>query len=157
MLNVYYFNLSVFYHVLGHRWPNKRVQSYILGRPVYTDTQLHSHTQIAKFMGPTWGPPGSCRPQMGPMLAPWTLLLGYACRQYEVLMQITKQTRIISPWAREPDNNKEIKSLPSCHCWYLAAFYVLSLLFSSVAPLALKHIEVLQKARYLNGTNISRT
>ena len=27
-------------------------------------------------MGPTWGPPGSCRPQMGPMLAPWTLLLG---------------------------------------------------------------------------------
>ena len=30
-------------------------------------------TQIAKFMGPTWGPPGSCRPQMGPMLAPWTL------------------------------------------------------------------------------------
>ena len=32
--------------------------------------------QIAKFMGPTWGPPGSCRPQMGPMLAPWTLLPG---------------------------------------------------------------------------------
>ena len=23
-------------------------------------------TQIAKFMGPTWGPPGYCRPQMGP-------------------------------------------------------------------------------------------
>ena len=32
--------------------------------------------QITKFMGPTWGPPGSCRPQMGPMLAPWTLLSG---------------------------------------------------------------------------------
>ena len=27
-------------------------------------------------MGPTWGPPGSCRPQMGPMLAQWTLLSG---------------------------------------------------------------------------------
>ena len=25
-------------------------------------------------MGPTWGPPGSCRPQMGPMLGQWTLL-----------------------------------------------------------------------------------
>ena len=25
-------------------------------------------TQIAKLMGPTWGPPGSCRHQMGPML-----------------------------------------------------------------------------------------
>ena len=33
--------------------------------------------QIAKFMGPTWGPPGSCRPQMGPMLAPLTLLSWY--------------------------------------------------------------------------------
>ena len=37
---------------------------------------LDLSTQIAKFMGPTWGPPGSCRPQMGPMLAPWTLLSG---------------------------------------------------------------------------------
>ena len=36
-------------------------------------------TQIARFMGPTWGPPGSCRPQMGPMLAPWTLLSGKYC------------------------------------------------------------------------------
>ena len=34
-------------------------------------------SQIAKFMGPTWGPPGSCRPQMGPMLAPKTLLSGF--------------------------------------------------------------------------------
>ena len=32
--------------------------------------------QIAKFMGPTWDPPGSCRPQVGPMLAPWSLLSG---------------------------------------------------------------------------------
>ena len=32
--------------------------------------------QIARFMGSTWGQPGSCRPQMGPMLAPWTLLSG---------------------------------------------------------------------------------
>ena len=31
-------------------------------------------TQIAKFMGPTWGPPGSWWAQMGPMLAQWTLL-----------------------------------------------------------------------------------
>ena len=30
--------------------------------------------QIARFMGPTWGQPGSCRPQMAPMLAPWTML-----------------------------------------------------------------------------------
>ena len=32
--------------------------------------------QIAKFMGPTWGPSGADRTQVGPMLAPWTLLSG---------------------------------------------------------------------------------
>ena len=31
-------------------------------------------TQIARFTWPTWDPPGSCRPQVGPTLAPWTLL-----------------------------------------------------------------------------------
>ena len=30
----------------------------------------------ARFMGPTWGPSGADRAQMGPMLAPWTLLSG---------------------------------------------------------------------------------
>ena len=34
------------------------------------------HAQIARFMRPTWGAPGSCRPLMGPRLAPWTLLSG---------------------------------------------------------------------------------
>ena len=40
-------------------------------------------TQIASLMGPTWGPPGSCRPQVGPMLAPGTLLSGYISRRNE--------------------------------------------------------------------------
>ena len=48
---------------------------------------LLSTTQIARFMGPTWGPYGSCRSQMGPMLAPWTFLSGYlphshSCRSF---------------------------------------------------------------------------
>ena len=30
-------------------------------------------------MEPAWGPPGSCRPQMGPMSAPWTLLSHEPC------------------------------------------------------------------------------
>ena len=33
-------------------------------------------TQIVRFMWPTWDPPGADRTQMGPMLAPWTLLSG---------------------------------------------------------------------------------
>ena len=32
------------------------------------------HSQIARFMGPTWGPPGDGRTQVGPMFAPWALL-----------------------------------------------------------------------------------
>ena len=36
-------------------------------------------SQIDRLMGPTWGPPGSCRPQVSPTLAPWTLLSGMLC------------------------------------------------------------------------------
>ena len=32
---------------------------------------------IKRFMGPTWGSSGADRTQVGPMLAPWTLLSGY--------------------------------------------------------------------------------
>ena len=31
---------------------------------------------IIRFVGPTWGPSGADRTQVGPMLAPWTLLSG---------------------------------------------------------------------------------
>ena len=31
---------------------------------------------IARFMGPTWGPSGADRTQVGPMMASWTLLSG---------------------------------------------------------------------------------
>ena len=34
-------------------------------------------TLIARFMGPTCGPSGADRTQVGHMLAPWTLLSGY--------------------------------------------------------------------------------
>ena len=43
--------------------------------------------QVAKFMGPTWGPPGSCRPQMGPMLARWTLLSGRPWYSWQTINQ----------------------------------------------------------------------
>ena len=51
-----------------------------------TQAQKHNHydgewatsklTQIARFMGPTWGPSGANRTQVGPRLAPWFLLSG---------------------------------------------------------------------------------
>ena len=37
---------------------------------------LTKETLIARFLGPTWGPSGADRTQVGPMLAPWTLLSG---------------------------------------------------------------------------------
>ena len=51
---------------------------------VYSDcatwqTNKMRTTQLAKFTGPIWGPPGSCQPQIGPKLAPWTLLSGETC------------------------------------------------------------------------------
>ena len=36
----------------------------------------HLSPLIAKLMGPTWGPSGADRTQVGPMLALWTLLSG---------------------------------------------------------------------------------
>ena len=39
--------------------------------------QKNGHTLIARFMGPTWGPDVADRTQVGPTLAPWTLLFGY--------------------------------------------------------------------------------
>ena len=43
-------------------------------------------TLIARFMGPTWGPPGDDRTQVGPMLATWTLLSGYVHGTYHGLL-----------------------------------------------------------------------
>ena len=37
---------------------------------------LYIDSLTARFMGPTWGPSGTDRTQVGPMLAPWTLLSG---------------------------------------------------------------------------------
>ena len=39
-------------------------------------------TLIAWIMGPTWGPSGADRTQVGPILAPWTLLSGVIIRKW---------------------------------------------------------------------------
>ena len=45
---------------------------------LFLNTFAFKTPHITKFMGPTWGQHGSCRPQLGHMLAPWTLLSGAA-------------------------------------------------------------------------------
>ena len=49
---------------------------------------------IARFLGPTWGPSGTNRSQVGPMLAPWTLLSGMLVRI--VQLALTSKTVIWS-------------------------------------------------------------
>ena len=61
------------------------IQDGCLNTSISTQYSVHGNSwqmadpQITKFMGPTWGPPGSCRPQMGLMLAPITLLSVSIC------------------------------------------------------------------------------
>ena len=63
-------------------------------------------SQIAMFMGPSRAPPGSCRPQMGPMLVPWTLLSGMLtssqCKrlwQGRWYVRATRDSRISVEWS----------------------------------------------------------
>ena len=83
---------------------NVSKSSYIL----HAITRVRMVTQISRFMGPTWGPPGSCRPQMGPMVAPWTLISGQTSRtisyEYTTLLvpfrchRLTEKGLVLDTW-----------------------------------------------------------
>ena len=76
---------------------------------------------IARFIGPTWGPSGANRTQLGPMLAPWTLqsrtyhLLteylnsGWPHRTLSTLVQLIACCLTSQRWM-----NVELSSLGSC-------------------------------------------
>ena len=52
---------------------------WLYGNIIALDLTIRLETsQIARFIWPRWGPPGSDRARVGPMLAPWTLLTGIA-------------------------------------------------------------------------------
>ena len=61
------------------QWPSCKVWLAIWRLFQYpknaVSTDLHT-VPDSKVHGPTVGPSGSCQPQKGPMLAPWTLLSG---------------------------------------------------------------------------------
>ena len=78
---------------------------------LYTFSILYSPSQIAKVMGPTRGPPGSCRPQMGPMSAPWTLISGFVLYNYFII--ISWLWSIAPGWCA----NKQVWLLAAC--WQL--------------------------------------
>ena len=63
-----------------HRYNNQEahVVEYVCGSySIENDKHCKMYSmspQIAKFMGPTWDPPGADRTQVDPEMAPWTLL-----------------------------------------------------------------------------------
>ena len=79
-------------------------------------------TQIAKFMGPTRGPPGSYRPQMGPMLTPWTFLSrGFVCAvcsgcrrgsqsQLRIIMEHGGESKVIFVESQNDVTHQELMS-----------------------------------------------
>ena len=50
---------------------------------VIPDPTILVPSQIARFMGPTFGPSGADRTQVGPMMAPWTLLSGMSFKSMQ--------------------------------------------------------------------------
>ena len=76
--------------------------AWLLYNMVNYDAILPLVFLIARFMGPTWGPSGADRTQVGPMLAPWTLLSGIVLREVEHKLHLNSQqlTSISYPtWA----------------------------------------------------------
>ena len=70
--------------------------------------------QIAKFMGPTWGPRGSCRHQMGPMLPPWTLLSGLTIARSKARSRILDDINLSTKLEILDVSHKVVLQRPSC-------------------------------------------
>ena len=59
--------------------PDRQIISLLIYNPAVcrrTGLDSYKSSLIAMFMGPTWGPSGTDRTKVGPMLAPRTLLSG---------------------------------------------------------------------------------
>ena len=57
-----------------NEWHTCRIIVYVNSGCVCEVTFAQIDTPIARFTGSTWGPSGADKTQVGPMLAPWTLL-----------------------------------------------------------------------------------
>ena len=67
-------------------------------------------SQIARFMRPTWGPHGTDRTQVDPMLAPWTLLSGSMANCLNTVHSLETFSMIqpLSDVARGPSQYKNV-------------------------------------------------
>ena len=67
-------------------------------------TWQNAGSLIAWFMGPTWGPSGADRTQVGPMLAPWTV-------------PSRKRFMTVSCLVFPSENRIRLVRVKRCHCW----------------------------------------
>ena len=78
--NLFWRRMEIYFHLWLLIWIEMTLVVETFPRrvktPIGEDRGLCTLSQITKFMGPTWGPPGSCRTQMGPVMAPWIFLSG---------------------------------------------------------------------------------
>ena len=76
-------------------------------------------------MGTTWGPPGSYRPQMGPMLAPWTLLswMTSTRRIIPLLMHWSYLSLTLSHWYDPVWYHQDVQWSATHICPSLGAWY----------------------------------
>ena len=78
---------------------------------------------IATFIGPIWCPSGADRTQVGPMLAPWTLLSGYIYLGLVLIRSVHvqfSQTMLCTDWDNLLDLSKLINQGLTMNCKWLA-------------------------------------
>ena len=93
-----------------YQYPPRHNKSINLAVPMTYGGSLYSQqciSLIARFMGPTWGPPGADRTEVGPMLAPWTFYLG--CLETDTHIRSVGYFNIETFFARYEDFHYKIK------------------------------------------------
>ena len=69
-------NFWQFWYGLGYSVWFRSVQYKFMAWLLLWWYEASKFTQIATFMGPTWGPAGSCRPHLGPHVGPMNFAIG---------------------------------------------------------------------------------
>ena len=87
----------------------------------HADTHQRCTSLIARFMGPTWGPSGANGTQVGPVLAPWTLISGIA------FIRKVKHDKTLTLFKRHRQNDSYLEiwgimKLPPNNRWYWFPF-----------------------------------
>ena len=79
---------------MGHLWFRKCSIACSLPSRHLKHSWLSDNYLIARFMGPTWDPSGADWTQVGPMLAPWTLLSGLSSDEWTTKKQFESFTKM---------------------------------------------------------------